>query len=680
MTKKRGHDLAWMTRPKQKFSIKCLVCLCLISILIPMWSCKTQIKRKPIEKHGNIYGQIDGPFLHKWWHYYKRALSFADGQFWEQAELDLFEAISRRKEDKRRARTYGMHFIDYFPQRELGVIYYHQEKIEKAIKRLEFSLTTQESAKAKVYLNRARRQWIEQNKLDSQVPIIKIKSPEQNMLTKSLSIEISGEVSDDTFVNNISINNKPLSIDLSQKKMSFQSNVNLKNGINVITVSAADLTGKESFAHITIKVDLVGPVVSLTSPIIVGPSGQDAVLIDGLALDKSGLEKIMFENGETFSCQKRQEFEIKKTISILKGQKKIGVHVYDLAGNMTYAQIDLVSEKEISQRISPKTGDNTPPTLTFRNQEENRVTYLKQALIEGHTSDDSGVKQLYINGEQILALPSQNVYFSQIIALEKNQNIINVQSIDTSENKQSKNYIIHRQGLKIEQTASRWRIAVNELNRNVIGEDQQKSHGIEDLITLYMQKRGRFSAIDRRELQKVLEEIKLSQSGLVDKDTALEAGQLLAADCMLLGSVLERENSLEVYARLVDTETAEVLTSADVYGENVTIGGLRELGQGIEIKLSDQLPVVQGKVVKVDGNSIIINFGKDKQVKNGMETIIFTIGEPVIDPDSRMVLGLDVNELGLARIVSVMDKMSYTELDDKSASNVVLPMYHVITK
>ncbi len=119
--------------------------------------------QEPMRKNGKAYGVVDGLFQYNWWNYCERALSFGDGGFWHAAELDLKEAIKQREDDQTRARTYGRHFIDYFPHRELGVAYYHQGKIETAIGELTTSLSTAESSKAKLYLDLVRtaliRQW-----------------------------------------------------------------------------------------------------------------------------------------------------------------------------------------------------------------------------------------------------------------------------------------------------------------------------------------------------------------------------------------------------------------------------------------------------------------------------------------------------------------------------------------
>ncbi|MCP4578124.1 MAG: hypothetical protein GY846_17775 [Deltaproteobacteria bacterium] len=51
---------------------------------------------------------------------------------------------------------------------------------------------------------------------------------------------------------------------------------------------------------------------------------------------------------------------------------------------------------------------------------------------------------------------------------------------------------------------------------------------------------------------------------------------------------------MEIYVRLVDTETTEVLAVVDVYGEVVDIGKLREISKGLDLKLTHALPVGRG--------------------------------------------------------------------------------------
>lgn len=116
-------------------------------------SCRTFPDQPPAQKNGKLYGTLEGNlFPYKWWDYYRRALSFAEGGFWKEAEADLKEAIRQRGKDQKRARMFGRSFTDYFPHRELGIVYYHQGRFRDAVRELNESLASVRSPEAESYL------------------------------------------------------------------------------------------------------------------------------------------------------------------------------------------------------------------------------------------------------------------------------------------------------------------------------------------------------------------------------------------------------------------------------------------------------------------------------------------------------------------------------------------------
>lgn len=241
-------------------------------------------------------------------------------------------------------------------------------------------------------------------------------------------------------------------------------------------------------------------------------------------------------------------------------------------------------------------------------------------------------------------------------------------------------YSFLRDVLNVREAGSRLRLGVSAFERQAVGAARDYSHGLEDLLTSAITQRNRFRAVDRRILKELLEELKLSQSGLVDERKALEVGRIQAADGMLFGSVLERVDSVEVYVRLVDTETSQILAAVDVYGENVDVEKLRKLARGLDLKLTEALPLVEGVVVQADGNRIIVDMGRHTRITDGMKLIVYDIGEPVINPLTGRVIGLDVRELGQARIHSVMEHMSFADLIGDANRKAIRPAQGVITR
>jgi len=130
-------------------------------VLIMALSCVQYPAGKIYVKDGKAYGKVKGTFRYRWWNYFERGLSYADGKFYPNARSDFKEAIRQREQDQRRARTYGMHVIDYFPHRELGIVYYFSGDFQAAQSELEISLKQFPTAKAHFYLNQVRRAIIE---------------------------------------------------------------------------------------------------------------------------------------------------------------------------------------------------------------------------------------------------------------------------------------------------------------------------------------------------------------------------------------------------------------------------------------------------------------------------------------------------------------------------------------
>lgn len=103
---------------------------------------------------GQTYGTTTVPFRGRWWQYYERGVSWSLGGLWAEAEADFREALALRLTDNRRARTYGMHFVQCFLHRELGAVLIEQNRLDEAERELRLSLSQEPSAKADFLLAR----------------------------------------------------------------------------------------------------------------------------------------------------------------------------------------------------------------------------------------------------------------------------------------------------------------------------------------------------------------------------------------------------------------------------------------------------------------------------------------------------------------------------------------------
>ena len=168
-----------------------LIILSILCLLICFSGCAVD-QGKVYEKGGKKYGVTpEMTWRGKWWDHYQRGNSYADGEFWQEAIADFQASVRQRGNDQRRARTYGLHFLDYFAHRELGIVYYRLNRYPESISELESSLRSVDSAKTKFYLNRARKAMLEQSSRDSAPPRIVFGSPADGLLTNRFTIRVT---------------------------------------------------------------------------------------------------------------------------------------------------------------------------------------------------------------------------------------------------------------------------------------------------------------------------------------------------------------------------------------------------------------------------------------------------------------------------------------------------------
>ena len=261
-------------------------------------------------------------FPHTWWDYYKEALLSQEKGDWEAAEIYLREAIRQRGEDQWQARTYGRHFIDYFPNRELGIAYYYLDKWEEARKELELSLTQTPSSKARFYLDQARealiknetekkpelalnfKEWMKDGVMiisgtDEDKKYVKWDSDDIVAWTRSNPVFISGIAKDEQqYVSSITIQNETLLFEddiaetgNSVKHRPFRKGFLLPVGSHEIKVKATNLRGGNISHKLLIMVDREGPMIILELPL---PSKNG--IIRGSLYDDIGISKLLIAN------------------------------------------------------------------------------------------------------------------------------------------------------------------------------------------------------------------------------------------------------------------------------------------------------------------------------------------------------------------------------------------------
>lgn len=85
----------------------------------------------------------------------------------------------------------------------------------------------------------------------------------------------------------------------------------------------------------------------------------------------------------------------------------------------------------------------------------------------------------------------------------------------------------------------------------------------EELITeLFLISPGQFEVVERRQLMKVLDEQKLTTSGLLDAKAMDSVGKILGIEAIVTGSITDLESNVKVNARMIGVDTAKVFAVA----------------------------------------------------------------------------------------------------------------------
>jgi len=91
------------------------------------------------------------------------------------------------------------------------------------------------------------------------------------------------------------------------------------------------------------------------------------------------------------------------------------------------------------------------------------------------------------------------------------------------------------------------------------GRDSHDGGVVAERITTELVKAKKFKVIERKEIEKVFEELKLQRSGAIDTDSAKEIGKMLGADWLVVGTLTELpDKKLELNTRLVSVDSGEI--------------------------------------------------------------------------------------------------------------------------
>lgn len=240
-------------------------------------------------------------------------------------------------------------------------------------------------------------------------------------------------------------------------------------------------------------------------------------------------------------------------------------------------------------------------------------------------------------------------------------------------------------------SANKKRIAVASFENHT--QYKEVGSGVADLFVVELVKNKNFEVIERSKLNQVLSEQRLGATGVISEESAAKLGKLLGLDYLVFGSVTgiqgSKQNILGVVTqkisvtmsmRLVDATTGSIILadSAEgtvsatslpsstnpneaVIGSNLGGGAPAEAARKAVVKLVDKINDVnplEGVVVKVSGNTVYIDLGREQGVQSGHKYEVFFEGNVITHPVTGKIIGVEKGKIGEIKITSVESGMS----------------------
>jgi hypothetical protein len=534
-----------------------------------------------------------------------RALSCIEQAHFQQALSDFQTSLELRppskKFDRRMVRTYGMHYLDYFPNRETGFIYYLQHQYEKALEYLNRSIQSEPSAKAYYFRTQV------QKKLQTSISQPALALTEPCVMTKNNcdiwqsepTIMIRGTASDKQAIEEITIQENPIWIDHSAKKVQFFQKLILEEGNHPVCILAKNICGKTIRKNIIFHIDQTGPSVSIEigiQPETMNINAQDVSELLTLIIDQ---EQILSVNQSTLNYALK--WPSKKS--------EILICVRDRCKNQTCATVthdqlfqgpqisSLIAEKEsivLSDAVFSENPFVSDVIIIDFDQPEVMSVYDEQTTISGKISSTRSIVSVEINDTPLPIQASKCIYFNRQIPLDAGQNQVDVLVKTISGQLQKKNIQIYRKIPSILKFEHRYGLSMYPFHVN----GQNQGSWVDVLLGLTSKENEMsFELTESFEMNllKNLNERHRFRIRYRGKPVTQKTGSM-PFQGSLLGNAYVSKFGMEITARIVDNQTSAVLGIKDVYRENTDKIEIELMALELSEKMHRSFPLIQGKI------------------------------------------------------------------------------------
>ncbi len=589
----------------------------LLIFLLILASC-APLTTHTCEKNGVPYCQTQGVFGGKWYDYYERGVSCLEGRCYEAALYDFNEAIRQRSTDKKFIRTYGMHFIDYFPHREKGLLHYETGEYDKAEAEFKISLDTQDSHKARLYLDKTRKRIMELAQQRVSTPELEIQcvsgmvDSSGAVWVRTDPVAIIGAAEDPQLISGISIlrkNNdaedtklKDVYIGQAGQRIDYEERLALDQGKHVIIASTRNLLGGRKDRELTVHVDRMGPDIVLED-------WKAGVSISGAVYDDANKVTLTADGKIVPLIRNRGGWRFKADLPA--GSKSIHLTATDELENKTETKVD----QDLFSTVSPRWfADGEPrhiltdlesplkmvqagvsPVISLKDIGDNEIVFVERMALHGVIKSDVGIERISVNGKTVFGRSGKVVLFNHPLKLKMGENRVVIEASGVDKRISRKTITIVRNIPEVFKRKHRFRLSIDPF------EDLCKKSSNQRYVSLIFSqfmsdamKRNRFQLIAKRSLYSLFPDI-----GLWVK----EAGSKRVWQAMMTGNIDARRQGLEISMEIVH-RSSDIIAYVDAYAAYEDDPQLAGLGEILSESLHREFPLIDGRVQKISGEKV----------------------------------------------------------------------------
>ncbi len=124
-------------------------------------------------------------------------------------------------------------------------------------------------------------------------------------------------------------------------------------------------------------------------------------------------------------------------------------------------------------------------------------------------------------------------------------------------------------------------------------EYQPLEKGLSEIMITELGQVQAILVVERQKLRSVIDELKLSQSGLVSEDGSIEVGKMLGAQYLVFGSyMVALDEKIRIDARIVDVETGLTIKASQVTGKEKDLLSLivklsKKILEDLDVRLTE---------------------------------------------------------------------------------------------